>query len=238
MKVVGVNTSPRRRGNTYKIIKMILDAVDGQEIETEIISLSAFKDFRFCLGCCDCLTNPERASTEPGAACIQKDDLGKILAPILSADGIVLGTPVYINGVSAHLKNLIDRCCGYSHRPPLLGKYSIVVSPTAGSGLDVVLGYERMWLEYLGTQVIGELGVLAPHYMIVEEEKVREKAAALGRELAQHVIAKPEMHPTELQRRFFQAMKRKVTRTLEWAKADTKYWGERGWFDEKEYFTQ
>jgi multimeric flavodoxin WrbA len=113
VKVLGINTSPRKK-NTYRLIEMVMEGITRPEIDKEIITLSDYKNFNFCLGDCACLYVP------PGN-CVQKDDVQAIQQKIVEADGFVLGSPVYIMQVSAHLKNLIDRCVFWAHRPPLVG---------------------------------------------------------------------------------------------------------------------
>jgi multimeric flavodoxin WrbA len=105
MKVLAVNGSPRRQGNTAILIDEVLARLENAGIETAQVSLA---DYRLagCGGCGGCA-----ALVEP--ACTQEDDgLNDLVARMIAADGIVLGSPVYFSDVTTNMKSLIDRA-GY-----------------------------------------------------------------------------------------------------------------------------
>jgi multimeric flavodoxin WrbA len=227
MKVLGINCSPRKK-NTYRLIEMVMEGISEPEIEKEIITISDYKNFNFCLGCCNCMY------VSPGE-CVQKDDIAFIQKKIIEADGFILGSPVYIGQVSAHLKNLIDRCCAWTHRPPLIGKHAVVVATIAAapSAAKATIEYMKWWMRMIGSWVIGELAVYAPHTHIENEEEVRKKAHELGTKLILDIIDKKTYPPTEEDARIFNAIKRKVQSI---GGADLEYWKKKGWLD-KEYYT-
>jgi multimeric flavodoxin WrbA len=74
---------------------------------------------------------------------------------MLSADGIVLGSPVYINGVTAQLKTMIDRLADAIHCQLLSGKYGCAVTTTGSSGDAAVLSYMNYFLNELGVVTVG-----------------------------------------------------------------------------------
>lgn len=57
-----------------------------------------------CVGCDVC--------SQYGKPCPQKDDAAEIIAKMVEADVIVMGTPVYFYAMSGQMKIMIDRCCG------------------------------------------------------------------------------------------------------------------------------
>jgi multimeric flavodoxin WrbA len=227
LKVLGVNTSPRKK-NTYRMIELVLDGIENPEIEKEIITLSDYKNFKYCLGCCVCLYNM------PGE-CVQDDDVSLIEKKMIEADGIVLGTPVYIMQVSAHLKNLIDRTCRWSHRRPHLGKHGVVVSPIAAPPelAKATMDYMKSWLNIIGVWPIGELPAYAPHTHIDKEDEIAERARELGEKLATYMIEKRRYEPTERDLEGFKRMKMKVQRI---GGPDLAWWEKMGWVDE-DYYT-
>jgi multimeric flavodoxin WrbA len=51
-----------------------------------------------------------------------------------STDGIVFGSPIYFNSVTAQFKTLIDRMADAIHCHMLNGVYSCAVATTGGAG--------------------------------------------------------------------------------------------------------
>jgi multimeric flavodoxin WrbA len=92
MKTLGINGSPRRKkSHTLKLVDAVLDGVQDCGAETELVDIGAL-DIRYCLGCQVCYAEGE---------CVQADDLFDLWDKMMRTDGIVLGSPVYINGVTA-----------------------------------------------------------------------------------------------------------------------------------------
>lgn len=103
MKVVAFNGSPRKNGNTIQSIKIVLDELKKEEIETEIVQLGGRKVFG-CLGCMKCFERKDKK-------CIRKDDeMNEIIEKVLEADGIIVGSPTYCSNVTSEVKAFIDRC--------------------------------------------------------------------------------------------------------------------------------
>ncbi len=102
MKVVGINGSPRKEGNTSILIQTVFAELNARGIETELVQLSG-QAIKGCTACWSCMTLKNRQ-------CIMKDDFfNECLAKMIAADGIVLGSPVYSADVTSQMKALIDR---------------------------------------------------------------------------------------------------------------------------------
>jgi len=103
MKVVGVNGSPRKEGNTGILINYVFEELKQEGIETEFVQLGGRK-IRGCFSCYKCFENKD-------CRCANDNDvLNEILAKMVEADGILLGSPVYFSSMTAEMKALIDRC--------------------------------------------------------------------------------------------------------------------------------
>jgi multimeric flavodoxin WrbA len=105
MKVVGINGSARKDGNTAIIIKKVFSVLENEGIETELIELAG-QSILGCDACLSCFKNKDNKCAiddDPVNECIEKMHL---------ADGIILGSPTYVSDVSAALKALIERA-GY-----------------------------------------------------------------------------------------------------------------------------
>lgn len=102
MKVVGINGSPRSDGNTYTMIKTVFEVLEAEGIDCEMIQLSE-KAVRGCIACYRCVQKKD------GKCAVVNDDLNSILDKMKSADGIILGSPVYFADITSEMKAVIDR---------------------------------------------------------------------------------------------------------------------------------
>jgi multimeric flavodoxin WrbA len=254
MKVLGINGSPRKK-NTLQVVQMIMDGITHPNIEKEIITLGEHR-FRLCLGCLHCIDNYEGSYEATDYHCIQKDkdDVGLIKSKMMEADGIILGTPIYIMRESAHLKLVIDRLVDMAHMFPLAGKYFVVVS-TIGlppsrlpMAVEPAHTYLKYWMhELLGAYFTGEMTV--SYYPELNswpgqtEESVRKQAKELGQKLASDIIEKKRYPPSEKDLQTFKNLKQKViyTGTEAFKKLgmpeakEAEYWKRKGWLDKDFY---
>ncbi len=102
MKIIGLQGSARKKGNTAKAMNWVAEELTGLGHEMEIIYLTA-KDLRGCLGCGACKKTPDQIG------CIQKDDIPEILGKMVNAQAVIFASPLYFWGVTAQLKAVIDR---------------------------------------------------------------------------------------------------------------------------------
>ncbi len=102
VKVLGVDASPRRYGNTLRALKIALRAAELEGAETTLIHLYDL-DIKPCLGC---VSDNVKACSYP---CPIEDDMRLVYEEVLKSDGLIIATPVYWYNVSGPLKNFIDR---------------------------------------------------------------------------------------------------------------------------------
>ena len=114
MKVLLINGSPRSNGNTFTALKEVAGALDAEGVETEIVSIGA-KAVQGCIACRKC--------AELGR-CVFNDGLySSIWEKLRTADGIVIGSPVYYAGPtvrSVHCwtgSSIQPRSCWSTSRP-------------------------------------------------------------------------------------------------------------------------
>ena len=100
MIVLGINTSPRKNGNTQTLVQAVLDGAAEKGAQTRLVNLREM-DVNGCLGCEGCKKHLGQ--------CVQTDDLTTLLQEMTGVDAIVMGTPVYWFHVSAQFKMLVDR---------------------------------------------------------------------------------------------------------------------------------
>jgi multimeric flavodoxin WrbA len=104
MKVVAINGSARKGGNTAILLGHVLGELAKEGIETELLELAG-ATIHGCLACRKCSTRKDRH-------CSQTGDMGNVcIDKMAAADGILLGSPTYVTDVSPEIKALIDRAC-------------------------------------------------------------------------------------------------------------------------------
>lgn len=102
MKVIAINGSARKDGNTAIMIRKVLEELEKEGIETELIQLSG-KAIHGCRACMKCFE-------EKNNRCVfDDDDFNSCLEKMIEADGIILGSPTYFTDVTSEMKGLIDR---------------------------------------------------------------------------------------------------------------------------------
>jgi multimeric flavodoxin WrbA len=104
MKVVAINGSARRGGNTAILLNHVLGELRTEGIETELVELGGVT-IRGCRACRKCSVRKDRR-------CSQEDDFANVcIEKMDAADGILLGSPTYVTDVTPEIKSLIDRAC-------------------------------------------------------------------------------------------------------------------------------
>lgn len=175
MKIIGINGSPRKKAsNTLKLIQAVLDGAKEEGANTEVIDICKL-NINFCTGCLSCFATGD---------CVYDDDVASLLENIKMADGIVLGSPVYIDSVTAQLKRWIDRSANAYHCMTLLGlgKYGCAVSTSGGFKEQEVVDYLNHVITDLGIVSIGGVGIAMPKGPDEFADAMR-KAYDLGQDL-------------------------------------------------------
>jgi len=100
MKILGINGSPRKGGNSSYLLKSFMDRMAAKGNETQTLNAVHLK-INACTGCGHCETK---------GVCIFKDEFTtEFLPAIAEADVIAISSPVYFYGFPAKIKALIDR---------------------------------------------------------------------------------------------------------------------------------
>ena len=103
MKVTTIMGSPRKKGNTAKVLNWVEEELITNGHEIDHIAITDYK-VNPCLACDECQQHPDTP------VCSQKDDAVKIFYRMMEADLILFASPLYCWGFPAQLKALVDRC--------------------------------------------------------------------------------------------------------------------------------
>jgi multimeric flavodoxin WrbA len=102
MKVIAINGSPRKEGNTAALLKELISGLENEGVETELIHIGG-KKVHGCTACMKCF------GLKNGLCVFDDDPINECIAKMREADGIVIGSPTYFADVSTEVKALIDR---------------------------------------------------------------------------------------------------------------------------------
>ena len=105
MKVLLINGSPKAKGNTAFALEQMAEVLEDQGIEAEIIHVGN-QIIRGCIACGSCYKTGK---------CVFDDAVNEIATKFESADGLVVGSPVYYASANATLIALLDRLFYSSH---------------------------------------------------------------------------------------------------------------------------
>lgn len=99
MNIIGISGSPTGGSSTDYLIRAILDNIEGNHIRRRFIRLNE----KSILPCQACGKSPIPDF------CFFHDDMDEILGLMKKSEGIILGSPIYFDSVSAQAKLFIDR---------------------------------------------------------------------------------------------------------------------------------
>jgi multimeric flavodoxin WrbA len=102
MKVIAINGSPKKEGNTYHALRMVGDELIAGGIGFEILHIG-HKMIHGCTACGKCAINKDEKCI------IKTDELNQWIQRVKEADGIIIGAPVYYAGIPGTMKSFLDR---------------------------------------------------------------------------------------------------------------------------------
>lgn len=150
MKVIGINGSPRKDGNTSIIIREIFSELEKNGIETELVQLGG-SAIRGCTGCGACFRSKD------GLCAIQGDVINGIIQKAAAADGIILGSPVYFADVTPEMKAFIERAGMVASANGNMFKHKLGASVMAVRRGGAVQAFDTMnhFLHYMQMYLVG-----------------------------------------------------------------------------------
>ena len=102
MKVVAINGSPNKNGNTHHALNLVGAKLQENGINFEIIHIG-HKAIRGCISCGLCRKNQDEKCS------ITTDVVNDSIQQMKNADGIILGAPVHYSGIPGTMKSFLDR---------------------------------------------------------------------------------------------------------------------------------
>ncbi|MCP4578280.1 MAG: flavodoxin family protein [Deltaproteobacteria bacterium] len=148
MKVLGIAGSLRPKSNTLEYVEKALNVFKEADFETTLISLRG-KEIKPCNGCYDCV--------KKGYCTIKGDDFDEILEEIRQAEGLILGSPVYLSSVVPQMMALLARATfvAYWNDKFLSGKVGGPITVARRAGHNVAFSQLLLWFFINGVTVPG-----------------------------------------------------------------------------------
>jgi multimeric flavodoxin WrbA len=184
MKVIGIVGSPRKEGNTATLVEKVLAGAAEAGAETKVYNLNEL-NIRGCQACNYCKTHDNR--------CRQDDDMTPIYADLLAADGVVIGTPIYMGYPSAQTMLFVNRLYAFINfgKPspvPEGKKFAFAYSSGAGEEAgyrQVMVSFSQIFGHFPGMAVKGIVGGggNSDPGSVKNNQALLDEAFALGKEL-------------------------------------------------------
>jgi len=185
MKVLAINGSPRKNGNTQVMIEEAAKPLRRAGIRVEVASIRDY-NIRPCNACEACYKKPWH--------CPIKDDAVKLLRKMKNADGLIVGSPVYGAGVTAQLKALLDRgviaCINQDFKNKIGGAIAVGATPHGGQEFvifQIVSGFafQGMIVAHPKVELLGAMGTADDRGTIKEDEYGLRCANELGQRMVE-----------------------------------------------------
>lgn len=142
MKVIGINGSARKDGNTAILMERVLKELAGEGIEVELIQLAG-QIIEPCKACWACAGR--------GNCMHSKDCFREVFEKIKGADGILLGSSVYSANVSANMQAFLERAAVVGDMNPGLFTHKVgaaVAAARRGGALQAVDAMNHFFLNH------------------------------------------------------------------------------------------
>ena len=112
MKILGISTSPRPRGNAELLLDEVLKGAESEGAKVEKVLL---KDLRIspCLECDRCFKKGK---------CVINDGMRVLYQKFIAANRLIFASPIYFIALCAQAKMAIDRCQALWARKHILKK--------------------------------------------------------------------------------------------------------------------
>ncbi len=194
MKILAINGSPRgSKSQTLRLVQAVLDGARSAGADVEVVDVCKLH-IEYCNGCTVCYERGE---------CVKDDDFAALYEKMCESDGIVLGSPNYIDSVTAQIKTMLDRMADAIHCQMFTGKYGCAVCTSGGPNHGPIVEYMNHALSSLGAITVGGVGV-AVGRGLEAIPAAEEDSRSLGRILVRAIrgeLRYPDQEEIQQQRR-------------------------------------
>ncbi len=180
MKVIAISGSPRKEGNTDRLLGKFMQGAQEGGHATAFYSLEEM-NIHGCKACYACMKT---------GSCVQKDDMQTLYKEILEADHVAIGFPVYMFQMTAQTKLMMDRFFAFLNpdfTSRLVKKPGLSIFVTNGGSTEEMLqpyfdlttgAFSFLGFDYKG--MLHTMGNAAPNE-VENKPEVMAKAFEMGK---------------------------------------------------------
>ncbi len=188
MKVLAVNGSPRKKGNTQDMLDAAARELKTRGGSVEFIHLADY-EVQPCNGCERCY--------KKAWDCPIDDDAAELLKKMAGSDGLLIGSPVYFGGVTAQLKALFDRSIMLYQDMELRNKVGGAISVGGGAHggqeltlMQIVTFYTTHDMIVANSEggLYGAMGVANDKGEVMKDADAMKASRNLGARMAQLIV--------------------------------------------------
>ena len=179
MKILALQGSPRKNGNTAALLDDFLRGIEGSGKHGVSRFNLANMNIKSCSACDSC--------KKTNTFCVVNDDMQTLYNEFLEADMLVFATPIYWWSISSQLKLFIDRLYGlnFEDYPDRFAGKRIVLILTYGgedpnSGADLVIHMFKEIAEYTTMKIEAVIRYCSADKHIKECPEKIEEAYNIG----------------------------------------------------------
>ncbi|MHA1637664.1 MAG: flavodoxin family protein [Candidatus Thorarchaeota archaeon] len=162
------------RSATAGVLKLFIEGIESAGANVDLVYVER-QNIGSCRGCFTCWTKT------PGK-CVKSDDMEAILDKMASADIIVIGTPLYVDGMTGTMKMLLDRSI-----PLLQGKFELRDDHCRHPLREHVKNGKMVLVSVSGFTELDNFDPLIAHVKALSKNINREYVGAIIRPIA-HLI--------------------------------------------------
>jgi len=216
------------QGSTYNAVQLFKDELGIRD--DDIMEFFMPRDMpRFCIGCNNCFMKGEQF-------CPHTAYVTPIKEAIISADLIILASPVYLFHVTGQMKVFLDHFAFQfmNHRPnkAMFSKTALVVSIAAGAGTKSAMKDMTGSLEYWGISRIFKFGfaIFAANWDEISKKK-KSKIERRIKLISNEILVKSNNKKPRLKIKGLFYIFRMMHKKTDSIANDKKYWKDQGWLD-------
>ena len=146
MRVLLINGSPRREGNTFLALREVAKVLEQEGIESEIVGVGT-RAVRGCIACNTCKQHGDNRCT------FDDDICNEVSAKMAESDGLIVGSPVYYGQPNGTVIALVQRML-YSNGAAFNGKPVAGVAVCRRGGATAALQTLNMPFQLLNMPIV------------------------------------------------------------------------------------
>ena len=177
MKVLLINGSPRRSGNTFICLSEIIDILHAEGIQTHLIQIGV-NPRQGCTACNACVESGECVFTDTTYL--------EIVQHLSDSDGLIVGSPVYFSGPTGPLCAILDRLF-YTSGELLHNKAAAAITVCRRSGGTATLDRLHKYFAFARMPIITSQYWNIAHGAAVGEVREDKEGLQIMRTLARNM---------------------------------------------------